>query len=106
MFRNVEGKIGTMRKSVEWTVYPATSPNIRQIQCDKRIAHVNLSTGKVVVSDGKGGHPGAWKLQPEQGGKEYDCPQTILDQLKNLEEDHGVQSGPVLITGQSVLARK
>ena len=99
MFRTITGKMGNMRKVVDWVVCPVsnTEKHERTIQADKRIARVNMETGKAVLSDGKGGHQGFHKLLPFAGAKEVDCPQDILDQLRNLDEDHGVQSGPVTI---------
>ena len=49
MGRNVLGKLGTMRKEVEWTVYPLRAGEPVQIQSDKRIARVNLDTGVAVL---------------------------------------------------------
>ena len=99
MFRKIDGKLGNMRKSVDWVVCHVSndSPNERTIQSDKRIARINLDTGKAMLSDGKGGHPGFHKLAKFAGAVEVDCPQDILDQLKNLDEDHGVQGGEVTI---------
>lgn len=99
MFRMVNGKLGNMRKSVDWVVCPVTTdePDERTIQSDNRIARINMKTGKGVLSDGKGGHQGFHKLSSAFGAKEVDCPQDILDQLNNLDEDHGVQSGAVTV---------
>lgn len=95
MIHSVTGKIGNMRKSVDWVVYPVQDPDERTIQSDKRIARVNLQTGKVTLSDGKGGHQGFYKLNLHMGAKEYDCPKEILDQLRETP----VQTGPIQITG-------
>lgn len=83
-FQEVVGKIGNMRKAVEWVIYPndGTKPT-RLIQSDNRIAQVNLETGRVLLSDGKGGHQGFFKLSPGQGAKWYDCPQEMLDKIKS-----------------------
>lgn len=110
MFRNITGKLGNMRKAVEWTVYSADNAEdiFRTIQCDKRIAKVNLETKKVVLSDGKGGHQGFFKLNKIMGAIEYDCPQEIIDQLKNLDDDHGKQVGAVVLhvgSNNSIQAR-
>lgn len=83
----ITGKLGNMRKSVEWTVYPARRPSerVRLIQCDKRIAAVNLDTGEAVVSDGKG-HPGFQKLSDHMGATKCMCPSDMLEQLRGVPE--------------------
>lgn len=93
--RSVMGKLGTMRKAADWTIYPvkADAPNKRIIQCDKRIAEVNLETGKAMLSDGKGGHQGFIKLSPALGAVEVDVPADMLEALKGKP----VESGPVRI---------
>jgi len=103
-FRHVTVKLGNMRKEAEFVVCPVsnTAPHEITIQSDKRIARVNLETKKVIVSDGKGGHPGFHKLQAFCGAKEYDAPQDLLDQLSALEEDHGpMESGPVVVMDEN-----
>ena len=97
MFQSVSGKIGNMRKSVEWTICPTSNgkPNERIIQSGGvRIARVNLETKKVMLSSGKGGHQGFANLSPTTGAKEYDCPTDILEQLEKLD---GPVEGPVRI---------
>lgn len=93
--KDVIGKLGNMRKAVEWTVYPkdANEQTTVIIQCDKRIAQVNLETGKALLSDGKGGHQGFFKLNKIVGAVEVDCPQGMLDQLKAGK----IPVGPVVI---------
>ena len=94
-FQNVIGKIGNMRKVQDWVIYPLKSEQqvTRMIQCENRIAEVNLETGKVMLSDGKGGHQGFMKLSKALGAKEYDCPADILEQLKGTQK----QVGPVRV---------
>jgi len=94
MFQNVTGKMGNMRKAQEWVIYPLMpngNPNERTIQCDKRIAKVNLETGKVILSTGKNGHNGFAHLSPMLGAVEVDCPQDLIDQIKEFTP----QVGPV-----------
>ena len=90
-FQHVNGKIGNMRKSQEWVVYPLNSADqtTRTIQSDNRIARVDLTTGKVLLSDGKGGHQGFVKLSPALGAKLYECPPDILEQLRKLSPPVG-----------------
>lgn len=83
-FFDITCKLGTMRKAAEFTIYPLnpSTPDIVQIQSDKRIARVQLSTGKCLLSDGKGGHPGHMKLSPALGAVVVDMPADVLGQLK------------------------
>jgi hypothetical protein len=81
-FFSITAKLGNMRKESEFTIYPITNPDTIQIQSDKRIARVQLSTGKAILSDGKGGHPGAWKLQKQAGATLIDVPAEIVGQLR------------------------
>lgn len=93
--RQVFGKLGNMRKPVEWTVYPSRKQGERVviIQSDKRIAAVNLDTGDTVLSDGKGGHPGFLKLSTLLGATKCMCPSELMEQLQQLPE----QVGPVRV---------
>lgn len=94
-FQTVSGKMGNMRKADEWVVYPRKSPEDTEvtIQCERRIARVNLATGKAMLSDGKGGHQGFHKLMPLLGAKEVDCPPEMLETLKALP----IQTGSVRV---------
>lgn len=107
MIRNVTAKIGNMRKEKEFVVYAKDKkrPHIVTIQSDNRIARLNMENGKMLVSDGKGGNQGFLKLDPNNGAQVYEAPQHLLDQLQNLEEDHGEQTGPICVTNGSVMAR-
>lgn len=81
--RCVTGKLGNMRKPVEWVVYPrASDKRVAIIQSDKRIAAVNLDTGDTVLSDGKGGHPSFQKLGEQLGATKCICPSDLLEQLR------------------------
>ena len=95
IFQSVTAKLGTMKKVASFTVCPTSgqSGNEVTIQSDKRIARVDLDTGKVVVSDGKGGHPGFHKLLTIAGALEYDCPQEVLTFLRGIK----VPSGPIRV---------
>jgi hypothetical protein len=93
-FKNVSGKLGNMRKSVSWVLYPqkADKPHLVIIQSDKRIAEVNLDTAKAMLSDGNGGHPGFMKLSPALGAKQVEVPADLLAAIKahvatNVEGD-------------------
>lgn len=52
-------KLGNMRKAQNFTIYPFREGDTHIIiQSDKRIARIDIKTGKGLVSSGKGGHPG------------------------------------------------
>lgn len=91
-FRHITGKLGNMRKAVEWTVYPRQDASDEDwiIQSERRIAKVNAD-GEAVVSNGKGGHQGFHKLIPALGAISCQCPADMLKQLKAL----AVPVGPV-----------
>ena len=83
MFNSIVAKLGNMRKEQEWTVYPSSPENTkRTIQCDSRIAEIDLTTGLCVLSDGKGGHPGFLKLSKFLGAKVFPVPDEIIEALK------------------------
>ena len=99
-FQSVIAKLGNMKKAQDFTICPVSTnePDQITIQSDKRIAQVNLTTKKVILSDGKGGHQGFLKLLPILGAKEYDCPQDVIDQiLQGLERAPDLKTGVVVI---------
>ncbi len=93
----IVARLGNMRKVAEWTVCPRASgagaddPII--IQSDKRIARVDLATGKMTLSSGKGGHNGFAHLSPMMGAVTIDAPADLLDAMRNLSPT--LPSGPV-----------
>lgn len=103
-FQNITCKLGNMRKEAEFTVCPVSNqePHLVTIQADKRIARVDLNTGKAMLSDGKGGHQGFMKLAPFLGAKEVDVPADVLARLKVLADNVKAQQAPdgsvVLVT--------
>lgn len=94
MFKSVTCKLGNMKKDQRWVIYPpGEDKNLVMIQCDKRIAQVNLTTGKAILSDGKNGHNGFVKLSKFLGAMDVDVPADVLKQL----QDNPVPSGPVIL---------
>jgi hypothetical protein len=73
-----------MRKDVDWTVYPYKAGQNAVIQSDGRIASVNLDTGKGLLSDGKGGHQGSFKLNPVFGAVLVEVPAALIDQIRQV----------------------
>jgi len=93
-------KLGTMRKAVEWSVYPpdrTDDKNCLMIQCERRIAYIYIKEKKVLLSDGKGGHPAGWKLLPSQGAKLFDCPQEVIDAAIAAQPKPGDKIGGMLV---------
>ncbi len=82
-FQNVTGKFKGMRKEVEWTVYPH-SVNDQEIiiQSARRIARVNLKTGKAVLS--KAGRSHFAGLSDIMGAEIVPAPKEIIKQLNDL----------------------
>ena len=63
-------KLGNMRKAQNFIVYPeGGDPDLITIQSDKRICRFHKDTGKGMLSDGKGGHPGSHRLSEFLGAK-------------------------------------
>ena len=83
--KKVQAKLGNMRKAVEWVLYPQKleALHLVVIQSDKRIAEVNLTTGKAKLSTGKGGHNGFAHLSREMGAIEVVVPPEILNELRD-----------------------
>jgi hypothetical protein len=100
-FTNVKGKMGNMRKEADWVVYPQSNPGSRTvtIQCDKRIAKVDLTTGKAILSSGKGGHQGFIMLDPLMGATLVECSPEILEQLRAIESKKQLPEGPQTVMG-------
>lgn len=103
-FQNLTIKLGNMKRAQEFTVCPVSNvaPHLVTIQSDKRIARIDLETGKAVLSDGKGGHQGFAKLMPFLGAKEVDVPADVLEEVGRLVANVVAQQngdGSVNLTG-------
>lgn len=94
MFSSVFGKLGNMRKPVEWTVMPGEWSENVIIQSANRIAKIHKASGKAWLSNGKGGHQGFIKLMPYLGAVEVEVPEEFMAQIVGLGV--GV-AGPVRI---------
>lgn len=101
--KSVDCKLGNMRKVANWVLYPQKADKLDEviIQCDKRIAQVNLTTGKAMLSSGKGGHNGFMHLSPVLGAVEVDVPADVLQTLKGLvaKNTAGDGIGSVVVMG-------
>jgi hypothetical protein len=78
-------KLGNMRKAQEWVIYPMKSEDTTAIiQCDNRIAKIDLETQQALLSSGKGGHQGFIMLNESLGAKVVPCPPEVVQQLKEF----------------------
>lgn len=101
--KSITGKLGNMRKAVEWVLYPQKADDLERvvIQCDKRIAQVNMTTGLAVLSTGKGGHNGFMHLSPALGATSVVVPPEMVAELKRLTAKNttGDGIGSVVLVG-------
>ena len=98
MFLKFNAKLGNMKKSVEWVICPRPESREVIVQCNKRIAKINLDTGMAVLSSGKGGHNGFVHLSPMLGATECVVPQDVLEQVESLAKKLP-KDGRVLLVG-------
>ncbi len=97
---SINAKLGNMRKSVDWTVYPAQKDGRIVIQSSKRIAQFqNDGTNKGLLS--KHCRSGAYfvHLSPMCGATEVHVPQDIIDAAVAAQP----KSGDVLGAGGGVV---
>lgn len=88
--REVVGKLGGMRKDVEWTCYPRVEDTVT-IQSDKRIAKVCLPDGKAALAN-----KGCYFVSFAQHGYTVvDVPADMLATIKELTKDD--TGGPVRV---------
>lgn len=81
-----------MRKEQDFSVYPYDGGDTVLIQSDKRIANVNLKTGRTVLSAQKQGGAYGVHLSPQLGATLADFPADKLIELqKHLWENSGRQ---------------
>jgi hypothetical protein len=96
----VDAKLGNMRKSVSWTIYPPSTTggngNII-IQSAKRICEFDPKTGKGMLSSSKD-FPVFVTLQAAAGAKPIDVPQDVIDAaVKNQPQGGEILGGFVTI---------
>jgi len=95
--RSVHGKLGTMRKAVDWTVYPESYNKSKSetagartifVQSDKRACAINIETGRGMLSNGRG-HPGFHSTMASLGAKEVDIPREFIDKCLKAQPKSG-----------------
>lgn len=96
-FKHITCKLGNMRKEDEWILYPqeTETPHLIMIQCERRIATIDLNEKKGFINDGKHGNSFV-SLSPQLGATVIGIPDVIINQLKKLLE--GTTSGPINVT--------
>lgn len=79
MFHSVTCKLGNMKKAQEWTIYKReeNSPEV-MIQCDKRIAKINVETRQAMLST-KGSS--FMHLLEFMGAIKIEVPQDTIDKI-------------------------
>lgn len=93
MLKRVYGKLGNMRKVVDWVVYPPSDGERSGagklfIQSDKRACHIDLETKKGMLSNGKG-HPGFASCNAFTGAVEVDIPEDFLQECLEAQPKSG-----------------
>lgn len=97
--KKVYGKLGNMRKSVDWTVYPHKDGETTIfVQSDKRAVSIDLTTGKGMLSNGKG-HPSFMSVLKVLGAVEIDVPQDFIDACLEAQPKSGDRIGPGIFIG-------
>ena len=77
----VTAAFGNMRKPSEWVIYPVTDPENVKIQCESRIARINLLTGQGILSARIAGGAYNPHLSPLLGATEYQFPAAFCEAL-------------------------
>ncbi len=83
MIKTITAKLGNMRKTVEWVIYPLDpkAPNLIIIQSDKRIARIDIEKDIAFLSDGKHGNS-FLSLSPQLGAKLVEVSVSLVDVLR------------------------
>lgn len=93
--KHVSGKLGNMRKIVDWVVYPESTsgPNTIVVQSNTRICQFNRETGQGILS--KHCPNGAYfmHLNSMLGAKEVEVPSEFVEQCIGSQPKSGDQIG-------------
>ncbi len=99
MIHHLTLKLGNMRRPAEFIVYPfAEGQTELTIQSDKRIAKVDLTTGKGMLSSGRG-HPGFHALSRFLGAIDITVDAATLESLKAIQPQKGDRIGQCVYVG-------
>lgn len=96
--KTITAKLGTMRKPVEWIVYPraVTSTKVT-IQSDTRIASFDPVTGLGMLS--RAGRSYFIDLLPMRGATEIAVPAGIIEMILDAQPKPGDAIGPGVYIG-------
>lgn len=93
--KKITAKLGTMRKPVDWVVYPK-KPDDKNIiiQSDKRIAAIDSETGAGLLSASRSSGAYFIHLTPSLGAKPITVSPEILAEIKGAMPQSGDKIGP------------
>jgi hypothetical protein len=77
------------RKPQSFIVYPlqeSDDAKVIYIQSEKRWANVSTESGKMIMTNGKGGHPNSWLLSLQIATRQAEAHQIDADDLQMLKE--------------------
>ena len=97
--KTITAKLGTMKRPVQWTVYPQSGQGTVIIQSNTRIAAFNPTTGKGVLS--KNCPNGAYflHLQPILGATPVVVPPEVIALVVTATPRVGQEFGPGVYVG-------
>lgn len=99
MIERMTLKLGNMRKAADFIVYPfSEGATTLTIQSDKRIASIELATGKGMLSNGKG-HPGFHTLTKFLGATEIQVDEETIAKLRAIQPKKGDHIGQGVYIG-------
>lgn len=98
--KSVYGKLGTMKKVVDWSVYPPSEgeADTLWVQCDRRICKINTVTKKGWLSKSCYS-PGFMMASKFLGATEVEVPQTFIDECLGAQPQKGDEIAPGIIIG-------
>lgn len=98
--RHITAKLGTMRKAVEWTVYPRKSATESVIiQSDHRIAEFDPATGAGWLSANKPNGAYFMHLNKFLGATEVTVPREVIEAALAAAPKTGDEIGPGVFVG-------
>lgn len=100
--RQISFKIGSMRKAVDWIVYPPSRTASQNdptlfVQSDKRALSINLTTKKGMLSKAQT-YPGFHSTMKICGATEVDVPDEIIKLCTDAQPQSGDTMGNGAVT--------
>lgn len=93
MLKKIHAKLGTMRKAVDWVVYPDQRNGQVIIQSDKRIAAFDPATGEGLLSASHN-YAAFVHLTPLLGAKPIKVSQEVIAEVLAAQPKSGDAIGP------------